>query len=107
MIIFYFLFYFRFLHLGLFVVIDRLINRNHHFLALKISQSLKLKTQRILMHWASEKVKSSKKDKMIKQSIINKLANVPGISYAEIASVAFKNGKAELAKEVTNFFFFF
>ena len=38
------------------VLISRLIIRNHHFLALKICDLLKLKNENVLTHWGCEKV---------------------------------------------------
>ena len=38
-------------------LLGRLAARNHHFLALKICEVLSLKNDRILVHWACEKVK--------------------------------------------------
>ena len=40
------------------VLVDRLVNRNQHLLALRIAEYLKMKVDRILVHWASEKVPS-------------------------------------------------
>ena len=39
------------------VLVSRLTIRNHHLLALRICDLLKIKTERVLIHWASEKVK--------------------------------------------------
>ncbi|KAJ1547872.1 hypothetical protein HK405_004735, partial [Cladochytrium tenue] len=37
-------------------VVNRLVNRNHHFLALKICDYMKLNKDRILVHWACSKL---------------------------------------------------
>jgi len=38
------------------VLVDRLVNRRQHLLALRIAEYLKMKVDRILVHWACEKV---------------------------------------------------
>lgn len=38
------------------MLVDRLVHRNAHLLALRISEYLRMKPDRILVHWASEKV---------------------------------------------------
>lgn len=39
------------------VLVSRLVMRNHHFLALKICSYLKLSKTKVLVHWASEKIR--------------------------------------------------
>ncbi len=39
-------------------------------------------------------------DSSLSELVVTKLANVPGISYAEIASTAYRAGKIELATRV-------
>lgn len=81
-------------------LIDRLINRYHHLLAYRICDYLGMKKDKVLVHWACTKVliylirnkfifikvKSSIPDNDIIEMIVSKLANIPGISYAEVAS---------------------
>ncbi|KAI8327280.1 Vps16, C-terminal region-domain-containing protein [Choanephora cucurbitarum] len=43
-------------------LLDRLINRNHHLLAIRIAEYLKLRTDKILIHWACEKIRTSTED---------------------------------------------
>lgn len=83
-------------------VIDRLVNRHHHLLAYSVCDYLKLKHDQVLIHWASSKVKKlEQNDKEILEQIVTKLKSVPGISYAEIASTAYKYGRSSLATRVS------
>eukprot|EP00002_Diphylleia_rotans_P004919 TRINITY_DN1382_c0_g2_i1.p1 TRINITY_DN1382_c0_g2~~TRINITY_DN1382_c0_g2_i1.p1 ORF type:complete len:828 (-),score=186.60 TRINITY_DN1382_c0_g2_i1:1462-3921(-) len=79
------------------VLIDRLVNRRHHLLALKICQSLNMKVDKVMVHWACDKVQSSMDDGEIRAVIVEKLKDIPGISFATIAYTAFKKGKPDLA----------
>jgi hypothetical protein len=79
------------------VLIDRLMDRHHHLLAFRICEYLKMKSERVLVHWACMKVKTTASDADISDLIVRKLENVPGISYAEIASTAYRTGRRELA----------
>jgi hypothetical protein len=86
------------------IVIDRLINRHHHFMAWKICKYLKIRPNKVLIHWASEMVKKGRGDENeICQAIVQKLHSVPGISYAEIASTAFKSGRPNLATKLLDY----
>ena len=38
------------------VVVDRLINRHHHYLALKICEYISMSSDKVLIHWACAKV---------------------------------------------------
>eukprot|EP00162_Nutomonas_longa_P012729 comp21234_c0_seq1/m.45320 comp21234_c0_seq1/g.45320 ORF comp21234_c0_seq1/g.45320 comp21234_c0_seq1/m.45320 type:complete len:848 (+) comp21234_c0_seq1:3-2546(+) len=86
------------------VLIDRLINAHHHLLAFKICQYLKIKPDRVLIHWACAKVKpprisqTSMVDNTLADIIVEKLSICPGISCAEIAATAYTAGKPELAR---------
>ncbi|KAG2191805.1 hypothetical protein INT46_001161 [Mucor plumbeus] len=86
------------------VLIDRLINRNNHLLAIRIAEYLKLRTDKILIHWACEKIKSSTEDEeAICRTIVNKLAKKPGLSYAEIAKTAHDAGQTRLATKLLDY----
>lgn len=50
------LFIYRYKRLGADALIDRLIGRNNHLLAIRIAEYLQLRTDKILIHWACEKV---------------------------------------------------
>lgn len=81
------------------VLVDRLVQRHHHFLAYRICEHLKLRAERVLVHWACAKVQAdtAEPDSAIKQSIVAKLSQYPGVSYAQVASAAYKSGKRDLA----------
>ena len=88
------------------VLVDRLSNRHHHFLAFRICEYLNLKTNKVLVHWACAKVKTKNldiRDLEIKESIVNKLSSLPGISYIEIASTAHKYGRPNLARDLLDY----
>lgn len=85
-------------------LIDRLINRNNHLLAIRIAEYLKLRTDKILIHWACEKIKSSTEDEeAICRTIVDKLAKRPGLSYAEIAKTAHDAGQTRLATKLLDY----
>jgi vacuolar protein sorting-associated protein 16 len=86
------------------VLVNRLTIRNHHFLALKICELLKLPNESVLIHWASEKVKklssSGTSDEEITSLITYKLrpySSRSAISYLEIAAAAYQMGRRKLA----------
>ncbi|CAG8569116.1 1317_t:CDS:10 [Ambispora gerdemannii] len=88
------------------VLIDRLINRHHHLLALRICEYLKMRSDRVLIHWACAKIKKSKDDEeTICRMIVDKLTNnnKPGLSYAEIAKTAHKVGQPKLATRLLDY----
>ncbi|CAG8571415.1 7902_t:CDS:10, partial [Paraglomus occultum] len=86
------------------VLIDRLINRHHHLLALRICEYLKMRTDRVLIHWACAKItKSTDDEETICLMIVDKLANKPGLSYAEIAKTAYEVGQPKLATRLLDY----
>lgn len=94
----------RFQRLGADALIDRLINRNNHLLAIRIAEYLKLRTDKILIHWACEKIKSSTEDEeTICRTIVDKLAKKSGLSYAEIAKTAHDAGQTRLATKLLDY----
>eukprot|EP00051_Salpingoeca_urceolata_P027676 m.482711 g.482711 ORF g.482711 m.482711 type:complete len:836 (-) comp22644_c0_seq1:37-2544(-) len=87
-------------NLSLEVVIDRLIARGVYWLAYEVCKYLKLEdskaTNRVLVHWASSLIQNHvADDDVIAQTIIDKLGNSKGISFAEIAQAAL--GRPDLA----------
>jgi vacuolar protein sorting-associated protein 16 len=85
-------------------LLDRLTNRHEYLLALRISEYLRLPTDRIYVHWASQKVKlSSESEESICQLIVKKLAGKRGVSFEEIAQAAFDEGRVRLATELLNY----
>ncbi|KAG2182766.1 hypothetical protein INT44_005746 [Umbelopsis vinacea] len=85
-------------------LIDRLINRNHHLLAMRIASYLKIRTDRILIHWACAKIKASTEDEeTICRAIVDKLSQNASLSYAEIAKTAYKAGQPRLATRLLDY----
>ncbi|EKG16533.1 Vps16 [Macrophomina phaseolina MS6] len=85
-------------------LIERLINRHEYQLALKISDYLRLPTDRIYVHWASQKVRVSNDDEeTICRMIVQKLEGKQGVSFEEIARAAYDEGRARLATELLNY----
>ena len=84
-------------------LIRRLINRREYLLALRISSYLGLPTDRIYVHWASQKVRVGSEDEdTICRLIVEKLAGKRGISFEEIARAAYDEGRGRLATELLN-----
>jgi hypothetical protein len=89
--------------LGPLGLIDRLINRHQHLLAIRLCEYLKIKSDKVLVHWACAKVMARNNietDSSLSETIVAKLADIPGISYAEIASTAYRAGRVDLATRV-------
>lgn len=86
------------------VLVSRLTVQNHHLLALRICDLLKLKNERVLVHWACEKVKqlasTPASDEEITLAISRRLSGRGRISYLEIANSAFLMGRRRLATMV-------
>jgi hypothetical protein len=84
-------------------LVERLVNRHEYLLALRISSHLRLPTDRIYVHWASQKVRvSSEGEDTICRLIVEKLAGKHGISFEEIARAAYDEGRGRLATELLN-----
>ena len=85
-------------------LIERLINRHEYLLALRISEYLHLPTDKIYVHWASQKVRISTADEdSICRLIVQKLAGKKGVSFEHIARAAYDEGRARLATELLNY----
>lgn len=79
-------------------LIQRLVNRGEYLLALKISEFLHLPADGIYIHWARQKVRSSKTDEdRICEEIVRKLNGKRGISFEEVARAAYDDGRNALA----------
>ncbi|KAK2629233.1 hypothetical protein QTJ16_000053 [Diplocarpon rosae] len=95
--------YEQFLRLTPEKLIQRLISRREYLLALRISSYLRLPTDRIYVHWASQKVRVGSEDEdTICRLIVEKLAGKRGISFEEIARAAYDEGRGRLATELLN-----
>ncbi|KAF9430792.1 hypothetical protein BGZ94_003842 [Podila epigama] len=79
-------------------LIDRLISRHQYLLAIRICEYLKMRTDRILIHWACSKIRISNDDEdTLCRMVVEKLGNKPGLSYSDIAMTAHKTGHSKLA----------
>lgn len=82
-------------------LVQRLVNRQDYLLALKISEYLHLPVDKIYVHWARQKVRSSSTDEdSICEEIVRKLSGKRGISFEEIARAAYDEGRGKLATEL-------
>ncbi|ETN10724.1 hypothetical protein PPTG_22686 [Phytophthora nicotianae INRA-310] len=83
------------------VVVSRLVAMRHHFLALKICEYLKIPTDRVLVHWACEKVKAATSSNVSDEELValvrKKLKNATLVSYADIANCAERVNRRRLA----------
>ncbi|ORX75377.1 hypothetical protein K493DRAFT_247355 [Basidiobolus meristosporus CBS 931.73] len=96
--------YTQYSNLGSDALVNRLINQQHHLLALRICEYLKMRTDHVLVHWACSKIKQSNEDEEATcRIIIDKLKNKPGLSYAEIAKTAYKVGQPKLATKLLDY----
>ncbi|KAL0634996.1 Vacuolar protein sorting-associated protein 16 [Maublancomyces gigas] len=85
-------------------LIQRLVNRQQHLLALRVSEYLRLPTDRIYIHWACMKVRLSKDDEdSICRMVVMKLTGKRGISFEEIARTAYDEGRGKLATQLLNY----
>lgn len=85
-------------------LIQRLINRNEYLLALRMAEYLRLPTDNIYVHWASQKVKvSSDAEEEICHNMVKRLSGKPGISFETIAHAAYDEGRTKLATDLLNY----
>mmetsp|Transcript_7660 Transcript_7660/g.11599 ORF Transcript_7660/g.11599 Transcript_7660/m.11599 type:complete len:895 (+) Transcript_7660:85-2769(+) len=96
--------YNQFMRLGLEVLVDRLVQRHEHFLALRICDLMQLKANKegVLQHWACALIRETQSEdaKKLGEQIIRKLRICPGISFGRIAMTAFESGMKDLATMV-------
>ena len=84
-------------------LIQRLIHRREYLLAIRISDYLRLSTNKIYVHWASQKVRNSNADEdTICTTVVDKLNNKRGISFEYIARAAHDEGRSHLATQLLN-----
>lgn len=85
-------------------LIDRLLLRKMHLLAFRCAEYLKLPKEKIYIHWACCKVRSSNEDDLtVCREIVARLSLQAGISYEEIARVAYDEGRQKLATMLTHY----
>ncbi|KND02893.1 tethering complex subunit VPS16 [Spizellomyces punctatus DAOM BR117] len=87
------------------VLINRLTNRHHHLLALRICEYLGMNRDRVLIHWACAKIKVSVDDEeTLCRLIVEKLGGRDsGISYTEVAKTAYETGQTRLATKLLDY----
>ncbi|XP_035827127.1 vacuolar protein sorting-associated protein 16 homolog [Aplysia californica] len=95
-------------HLSMPVLIDRLVLRKLFGLSVRICQYLKIPDaegrSRILAHWACFKVQQKHEDEeKLARAISQKLLDVPGVSFSEIASQALEHGRKQLAVKLLDY----
>ncbi|KAG5439417.1 hypothetical protein PCANB_001991 [Pneumocystis canis] len=82
-------------------LIERLISRKKHFLALKICEYLLLPSDKVYIHWACMKIKFSIDDEeSIYKIITERIPLKKGVSFKEIAKTACDEGKQKLATKL-------
>ena len=105
-------------------IIDRLTARHEYLLAIRVCQYLKMEVDRVIVHWACTKIKASEdddadeedaapagqkkaggriSDEKLGEMIISKLLSCPGISFAPIATTAYRYGRRALAVMVLEY----
>ena len=84
-------------------LIQRLMNRHEYLLAIRVSEYLRLSADKIYVHWASQKVRTSSEDEdTICNTVVQKLADKQGVSYETIARAAYDEGRSRLATQLLN-----
>eukprot|EP01130_Rhizamoeba_saxonica_P013813 TRINITY_DN5935_c0_g1_i2.p1 TRINITY_DN5935_c0_g1~~TRINITY_DN5935_c0_g1_i2.p1 ORF type:complete len:791 (-),score=174.87 TRINITY_DN5935_c0_g1_i2:57-2429(-) len=85
------------LHVDL--LISRLTHRHHHQLAYEICKYMDRRTDDVLVHWSSMKVQYDQylSDNEMANQIVDKLKELPGVNFAQIAATAHREGRKELA----------
>ena len=84
-------------------LIQRLINRHEYLLAIRVSEYLRLSTDRVYIHWASQKVRTSTADEdTICDTVVQKLEDKQGVSFEIIARAAYDEGRRPLATQLLN-----
>ena len=84
-------------------LVQRLINRHEYLLAIRVSEYLRLSTDKIYVHWASQKVRTATGDEeIICKTVVEKLSDKRGVSFEVIARAAYDEGRARLATQLLN-----
>ena len=85
-------------------LVQRLVNRHEYLLAIRVSEYLRLAADKVYIHWASQKVRTSSEDEdTICRVIVSKLNSKHGISFEAIARAAYDEGRSRLATELLNY----
>ncbi|KAI4197276.1 MAG: hypothetical protein LQ350_006003 [Teloschistes chrysophthalmus] len=84
-------------------LVQRLIDRHEYLLAIRLSEYLRLPTNKVYVHWASQKVRTSLDDEdTICNTVVHKLDNKAGISFEVVARAAYDEGRSHLATQLLN-----
>lgn len=79
-------------------LIDRLLQRKHHYLASRICGYLRISPDHVYVHWACLKIQNSNENTTTTcDAIVQKLGSRKQISYEQIARTAFADGRVDLA----------
>lgn len=82
-------------------LVQRLVNRREYLLAIRLSEYLRLPTNKIYVHWASQKVRHSTGDEdAICKTVVQRLHHKQGISFEAIARSAYDEGRSHLATQL-------
>eukprot|EP01006_Ploeotia_vitrea_P014258 TRINITY_DN3823_c0_g1_i1.p1 TRINITY_DN3823_c0_g1~~TRINITY_DN3823_c0_g1_i1.p1 ORF type:complete len:855 (+),score=458.50 TRINITY_DN3823_c0_g1_i1:18-2582(+) len=98
--------YEQYLKLEIEALVDRLVARHHHLLALRVCEYMKMEPQRVLVHWACTKISHARQDVPDQQLLAEITAKLNGqhqISYSEVASAAYASNRVELATKLLDF----
>ncbi|KAI8591791.1 Vps16, N-terminal region-domain-containing protein [Geranomyces variabilis] len=87
------------------VLIDRLVNRHHHLLAIRLCEYLHIPRDRVWIHWACVKIKTSVEDEdTLCRLIVEKLGGREfGVSFTEVAKTAHETGQTKLATKLLDY----
>jgi vacuolar protein sorting-associated protein 16 len=92
---------YRLQRLGVEKLVQILTNRRHYGLAKSICQYMSLSLEPVLLHWACLQVKLPVADeRVLLQTISDKLSDQAGISFAPVAKEAYSAGRIDLATRV-------
>eukprot|EP01116_Phalansterium_solitarium_P018834 TRINITY_DN5113_c0_g4_i1.p2 TRINITY_DN5113_c0_g4~~TRINITY_DN5113_c0_g4_i1.p2 ORF type:complete len:859 (+),score=366.88 TRINITY_DN5113_c0_g4_i1:2904-5480(+) len=87
-------------------LLERLVEMHEHLRAYRIADSLGLRRDRILLHWACAKVRRAAPDSDPSDQVVARLTacgEPAGISYAEIAATAYRAGRKDIATRLLEY----
>lgn len=84
------------------ILVNRLVLRKQHLLAIKLSKYMGVRYDKVVVHWGCQKVKSNsgQSDEVVRDTIISRVSQCSGVSFAQIAATAFQAGREKLAKMI-------
>lgn len=87
--------------LGVVGTITRLAQRHHHLLAYRLGAWVGAPCDRVLFHWACERLRAARgapiTDQQLCAEILDKFKDTPGVGFAEVACVAAEMHRPHLA----------